>query len=280
MNAVYDILVNNSASVGFFNTIGLPRLAPYWPRVFASAAIFELIFRLGQAVTPVVFPSTWNRLNKIERYKWCVRLASIAHACYMVTNSLVIIANSKLRSNPLYGYDAVAESAYSITVGYFLWDIIDTYKNIQIAGLGFMAHAIMSFGVYLLSFTPFLQYYGACFMMFEVSTIFLNVHLFLEDLGLQDAILYFINGMALVSSFFFARIVYGTILSINVWRGIANSEIPINPLITGFIKLANLTLMGLSYYWFSVIIMTAKRNALDADLIRALDEMDGPKKAD
>ncbi|KAJ1811767.1 hypothetical protein LPJ75_003985 [Coemansia sp. RSA 2598] len=279
MNAVYDILVNNSASVGFFNTIGLPRLAPYWPRVFASAAIFELIFRVGQAVTPVIFPSMWKRLNKIERYKWCVRLVSIAHACYMVTTSLVVIANSKLRSNPIHGYDPVAESAYSITVGYFLWDIIDTYKNIQIAGFGFMAHAIMSFGVYLLSFTPFLQYYGACFMMFEVSTIFLNVHLFFEDLGLQDAIIYFINGMALVSSFFFARIVYGTILSVNVWRSIADSEISISPFITGFVKLANITLMGLSYYWFSVIIMTAKRNALDADLIRALDEMDKPEKS-
>ncbi|KAJ2323344.1 hypothetical protein GGI00_005651 [Coemansia sp. RSA 2681] len=80
--------------------------------------------------------------------------------------------------------------------------------------------------------------------------------------------------MALVSSFFFARIVYGTILSINVWRDLANSTIPINPFAANFVRVANIVLLGLSYYWFSVIIMTAKRNALDADLIRALDEMD------
>ncbi|KAJ2393339.1 hypothetical protein GGI05_002447 [Coemansia sp. RSA 2603] len=278
MNAVYDILVNNNASVSFFNAVGLPRLAPYWPRVFVSAALFELVFRLGFVLTPVLFPSSWGRLKKVERYKWCVRLASSAHAVYMVTRALVVIANTKLRSNPLHGYDPVAESAFSVTVGYFLWDIIDTYKHIDIAGIGFMAHAVMAFGVYLLSFAPFLQYYGACFMMFEVSTLFLNIHLSLEDLGLQDAIMYFINGTALVSSFFFARIVYGTILSINVWKGIASSEIPINPLISVFVKLANLTLMGLSYYWFSVIIVTAKRNALDADLIRALDEMENRKE--
>ncbi|KAJ2763409.1 hypothetical protein IWQ57_005569 [Coemansia nantahalensis] len=131
----------------------------------------------------------------------------------------------------------------------------------------------MSFGVYLVSYRPLLQYYGACFMMFEVSTIFLNVHLALEDLGLKDYILYYINGMALVSSFFFARIVYGTILSVNVWRELANSAIPISPLVLNAVRLANLVLMGLSYYWFGTIIMTAKRNALDADLIRALEEM-------
>ncbi|KAJ1882539.1 hypothetical protein LPJ71_010121, partial [Coemansia sp. S17] len=117
-------------------------------------------------------------------------------------------------------------------------------------------------------------YYGACFMMFEISTLFLNIHNTLEDLELQEAILYYINATALVSSFFFARIVYGTILSINVWRELANSTIPISPLAVSFVRLANITLMSLSYYWFSVIIMTAKRNALDADLIRALDEMD------
>ncbi|KAJ2025009.1 hypothetical protein IWW57_003531 [Coemansia sp. S610] len=192
----------------------------------------------------------------------------------MVTHSLVIIANVKLRANPVHGSDPVAESAFTVTLGYFLWDMVNTYKNIDIDGWGYMAHAIMSFGVYLFSYTPLLQYYGACFMMFEISTLFLNIHNSLEDLGLQEAILYYINAMALVSSFFFARIVYGTILSVNVWRDLANSPIPISPIATNFVRLANIVLMSLSYYWFSVIIMTAKRNALDADLIRALDEMD------
>ncbi|KAJ1892644.1 hypothetical protein LPJ66_006225 [Kickxella alabastrina] len=218
-----------------------------------------------------------NNASKVERYKWCVRVASSTHAVYMVTRVPGIISNSKLKSNPLHGFDQVAEAVYSVTVGYFLWDIIDTYKNIKINGIGFMAHAVMSFGVYLLSYTPLLQYYGACFMMFEVSTIFLNLHFFLEDLGLQDAIIYFINDIALVSSFFFARVVYGTIISINVWKLLANSEIPINPFVANFIRLSNLTLMGLSYYWFSIIIMSAKRSPLDADLSRALDEMDKPE---
>ncbi|KAJ2452534.1 hypothetical protein GGF42_004002 [Coemansia sp. RSA 2424] len=274
MEAAHDFLVNNSINTGFFDAVGLPRLAQSWPQVFVIAMLFQLTYQISAALTPVLFPSTWKKFSKVQQYKWCVRKASTCHAVYMVTNSLVIIANVKLRANPVHGSDPIAESAFTVTLGYFLWDMVNTYRNIDVDGWGYMAHAIMSFGVYLLSYSPLLQYYGACFMMFEISTLFLNIHNSLEDFGFQEAILYYINAMALVSSFFFARIVYGTILSINVWRDLANSTIPINPFAANFVRVANIVLLGLSYYWFSVIIMTAKRNALDADLIRALDEMD------
>ncbi|KAJ2710212.1 hypothetical protein H4R19_003857, partial [Coemansia spiralis] len=240
MDAIYSALVNNRASVGVFAAVGLPRLAMYWPRVLLAAALFEAIYRLSAVVTPVLFPASWKRMNKVERYKWCVRKASTYHAAYMVTRSLVIIADMKLRSNPLHGTDPEAESAYAVALGYFMWDIFNTYTNIDMNGWGFMSHAIMSFGVYLLSYRPLLQYYGACFMMFEVSTIFLNVHLTMEDLDLKDYIMYYINGMALVSSFFFARVVYGTILSVNVWRELASSAVPISPAVAHAVRLANI----------------------------------------
>ncbi|KAJ2356063.1 hypothetical protein GGF43_002309 [Coemansia sp. RSA 2618] len=274
MESAYSMLVENSASVELFNAVGLPRLALHWPRVLASAVAFEAIYRLSTLITPFVLPNTWKRMNKAEQYKWSVRKASSCHAVYMVTKALVIIADSVLRKNPIHGTSLYAESAYAFSVGYFLWDIFNTYTNLDMNGWGFMVHAVASFSVYLLSFSPLLQYYGACFMMFEVSTLFLNIHLTFESCGLQDYILYYINGMALVSSFFFARVVYGTILSINVWKALASSAIPINAFAANTIRLANLVLMGLSYYWFSVVIMTAKRNALDADLIRALEDMD------
>ncbi|KAJ2781892.1 hypothetical protein H4R18_002598 [Coemansia javaensis] len=274
MDTLYSTLTSSSLSTGLFSAVGLPRLAMYWPRVLVAVALFEAVYRLFAVVSPVLFPASWARMNKVERYKWCVRKASTVHAAYMVTRSLVTIADMELRGNPLHGTDPDAESAYAVAVGYFLWDMINTYTNLDMNGWGFMSHAVMSFSVYLLSFAPLLQYYGACFMMFEVSTIFLNVHLTLEDLGLKDYIIYYINGMALVSSFFFARIVYGTLLSINVWKELAASAVPINPVAAAIVRLSNIGLMGLSYYWFGAIIMTAKRSALDADLIRALEEMD------
>ncbi|PIA14425.1 hypothetical protein COEREDRAFT_88671 [Coemansia reversa NRRL 1564] len=274
MEVVYSSIVNSNMSVKFFVAVGLPRLAAYWPRVLISAFLFEGLFRLSAFLSPIIFPIGWARMNKVDRYKWCVRKASTCHAVYMVTRSLaIILADSSLRNNPVHGSDSNAESTYAVTVGYFLWDMINTYSNIDMNGWGFMFHAIMSFSVYLLSYAPLMQYYGACFMMFEVSTLFLNMHLDLENYALKDHIMYYLNGMALVSSFFFFRIVYGTILSIKVWKDLASTAIPISMFATSIIRAANIILIGLSYYWFSIIIITAKCSATDANLIHAVKEI-------
>ncbi|KAJ1942493.1 hypothetical protein EC988_006474, partial [Linderina pennispora] len=114
---VYNTLVDNKLSVSFFNSIGLPRLAPYWPCIFMAAAAFQLIYLVVGMLTPLVFSGMWARLTKVQKYKWCVRKASIAHAVYIVTQALVIIANMDLRRDPVHGTDPVAEKAFTVTVG-------------------------------------------------------------------------------------------------------------------------------------------------------------------
>ncbi|ORX73767.1 hypothetical protein DL89DRAFT_263781 [Linderina pennispora] len=191
-----------------------------------AAAAFQLIYLVVGMLTSLIFSGMWARLTKVQKYKWCVRKASIAHAVFIVTQALVIIANMDLRRDPVHGTDPVAEKAFTVT-------------NLHVNGWGFMI--------------PRCAYYGACFMMFEVSTIFLNIHLGLNDLGWTDYV---------VSSFFFARLVYGTMLTINVWRELRNTTIPISPLASAYIRLSNLVLLTMSYYWFYLIIKETK-NTMD-----------------
>ncbi|KAJ2790121.1 hypothetical protein H4R21_006580, partial [Coemansia helicoidea] len=66
MDTAYSALVNNSASVGLFTAVGLPRLAMHWPRVLMATALFEAIYRLMGVLTPVLFPASWKRMNKVE----------------------------------------------------------------------------------------------------------------------------------------------------------------------------------------------------------------------
>lgn len=47
-------------------------------------------------------------------------------------------------------------------------------------GWQMLAHAIASGAVYLFGLGPFINYYGATFILFEVSTPFLNVHWFVD----------------------------------------------------------------------------------------------------
>lgn len=265
MEAVYDALTNSSLNFGFFNAVGLPRLAIYWPRVLVSAGIFHAIYQLGDYLLPLIFPKTWGRASKVDKYQCRVRIVSGLHAVYAITKGLVIIANSKLRADPLFGTDFLAESTHAVTLGFFLWDVILTYKHFHIEGLQMMTHAVLAFGVYLLSYMPLLQYYGACFIMFEISTIFLHLHFILDKTNCQGAVMFYVNGMALISSFFFVRIVFGTILTLNVWKAMSNSTIPINPLVKTFVRVSNLTLLCFSYNWFRQIMVETKRCILAAE---------------
>jgi hypothetical protein len=48
-----------------------------------------------------------------------------------------------------------------------------------------VVHGIACFLVYFLGFKPYLNYYGPIFLMFEISTIFLNIHWFCDKTGLN-----------------------------------------------------------------------------------------------
>ena len=69
---------------------------------------------------------------------------------------------------------------------------------------------------------PFAIYYGLRFVLYELSTPFLNIHWFLDKMGRTGSTLQLVNGIALLASFFAARLVWGSYLSAciyaDVWR--------------------------------------------------------------
>ena len=65
---------------------------------------------------------------------------------------------------------------------------------------------------------PFLQYFSPRFLLWELSTPFLNIHWFLDKTGRTGSTFQLINGVLLLFSFFFVRIVYGWYTNIAFWR--------------------------------------------------------------
>jgi hypothetical protein len=64
---------------------------------------------------------------------------------------------------------------------------------------------------------PFLNYYGNIFVLYELSTLFLNVHWFFDKLEMTGSRAQLYNGLALLATFFGCRLVWGTIQSARVW---------------------------------------------------------------
>lgn len=64
---------------------------------------------------------------------------------------------------------------------------------------------------------PFVNYYTPTFILYELSSPFLNIHWFLDKVNMTGSRLQWYNGMALLSVFFCCRLVWGTYSSIRVY---------------------------------------------------------------
>jgi hypothetical protein len=139
------------------------------------------------------------------------------------------------------------------------------------------------------------NFYAPTFILYELSSPFLNIHWFCDKLNMTGSTLQFVNGIVLLFTFFSCRLCWGTYNSIrvfnDVWRAyIAGTVIQNDPetgklsstttLGNGGFKhdvlqfadgqsvplwlaaaylISNLTLNGLNWFWFGKMIETLRK---------------------
>lgn len=180
------------------------------------------------------------------------------------------------------------------SAGYFWWDVVVSLRDVEVHGWGAVMHAgsavvvsglgfvgvslpdivFSCFGWFLRNETganvfgacqrPFLNYYGLNFVLYELSTPFLNVHWFLDKCGMTGSRLQLINGIALIASFGVCRLVWGTYQSVNMYRDVWRTlqtpgELPVPPWLAWAYLVAVTTLGGLNFWWFSRMIVTVRK---------------------
>lgn len=64
---------------------------------------------------------------------------------------------------------------------------------------------------------PFLNYYASVFILYELSTPFLNIHWFFDKLEMTGSKAQLYNGIVLLATFFSARLIWGVAQSVIVW---------------------------------------------------------------
>lgn len=67
---------------------------------------------------------------------------------------------------------------------------------------------------------PFANYYGLNFILYELSTPFLNIHWFLDKLQMTGSRMQLLNGIILVVTFGCSRLLWGTYQSILIYMDI------------------------------------------------------------
>lgn len=139
----------------------------------------------------------------------------------------------------------------------------------EIFGVGFLMHALSAVVVFALGFRPFINFYGPVFILFELSSPFLNFHWFFDKLNMTGSKPQLYNGVLLLTVFFFCRVVWGPYQSIKVYRDVYNAYmnppltreegIPIPTWLVLVYLGSNILLNSLNYYWFSRMIETVRK---------------------
>ncbi|CAK7265830.1 hypothetical protein SEPCBS57363_001778 [Sporothrix epigloea] len=283
------------------------------------AALFYTVVQV--AVSPLIsnyfVPNIYGPMSRSKKVSWDSHVVSLVQSLLINGLALWCIATDQERKNMdsdwkerIYGYVSTSATISAFACGYFLWDLVITLLNFDAFGPGLLAHAFSALAVFSFGFQearsdcildlvlalleqltnsqqrPFLTYYGCVFILYELSTPFLNVHWFCDKLGMTGSRLQLYNGIALLTTFFSCRLIYGTYMSAwvyhDMWKAVwdgpsvdwVNNPAALNPshvrapsagqgpiplwLFLMYVA-SNVTLNSLNVYWFFKMIAAVRK---------------------
>ena len=230
----------------YADAIALPTLSYHIHEVIFAYLLYQSIeIIISPRLSTWLFPNVYPKLSRRTRINWDVHVVSVVQSCLINTLALWVMYADEERSamkhsaiERIYGYTGASGLIQAFACGYFIWDLIASTRNIKVFGLGIWFHAVSALTVFSFGFVspyhsyicfnsadetlqrPFVNYYGPIFILYELSTPFLNIHWFCDKLNMTGGALQWYNGIILLATFFFSRLVWGTLQSVWVFRDI------------------------------------------------------------
>ncbi|KKZ62565.1 hypothetical protein EMCG_02972 [[Emmonsia] crescens] len=188
---------------------------------------FFVLYQFAQSVvsprlSTALFPKFYPHFNRRTKLNWDVHVVSLVQSSLINTVALWVMYVDKDRQamtlfERVWGYSGTCGLIQGMAVGYFIWDLIISTRHIRVFGIGVWFHAVSALWVFSLGFRPFVNYYGPTFILYELSTPFLNFHWFFDKVNMTGSKAQWYNGMALLSAFFCSRLVWGIWQSFRVF---------------------------------------------------------------
>jgi len=201
-----------------------------------------------------LFPKTYNSLEKKKQTQWNIRVVSLIHSVIVSLSCLYLLVESELSNERVFGHSHSASIIFTISCSYFLWDTLVTLYNFQDFGFGFLIHGVSCFLIYFFVFKPLFMYYGLCFLLYEMSTPFLNINWFFDKFQMTGTIPQLFNGIILVLTFGFIRLIFGFFISLQFYLSVFEVLDQVEPFFIALYSIANIVLNSLNVYWFTLMI--------------------------
>ncbi|PGH06560.1 hypothetical protein AJ79_06499 [Helicocarpus griseus UAMH5409] len=206
--------------------LGLHSMTPHIHEVVFCFVLYQVIQSyISPRLSTVLFPKFYPHFNRRTKLNWDVHVVSLVQSTLINIVALwVMFADEERRSmtsfERVWGYSGACSLIQAMAVGYFIWDLIVSTRYIGVFGIGLWFHAVSALWVFSLGFRPFVSYYGPTFILYELSSPFLNFHWFFDKVNMTGGRAQWYNGMALLSVFFCCRLVWGTWQSVRVFKDI------------------------------------------------------------
>lgn len=222
--------------------------------ILAVAAFYWAVFLLSEPFCMFVFPPL-RRKSRARQLSAFVRVPSMVNFLLVVPLSFY----SLIYDAPIHRATGSTDSLIllgTLASGYFTFDV--THAAYDYSGLAFLLHAVLCDAAFTIGlFSPFMHYYAAVFLMWEASTVFLNVGWFLlnvYDYPSSSLPMKVVNAVFALT-FFLCRIVYGNYKSMQLLSDIASlvSVYGWTPALTLY-TLIDLGMTALNLYWFAKIL--------------------------
>jgi len=201
----------------------LHSLPDHFHEVILTFALYVWIhFSLSPRLSTILFPQHYPKLPTRTRLNWDIHVVSFVQSTVISAVALWLMFTDKERKDMdlherIYGYTGASGLAQAMATGYFLYDVIVSTVYVKMFGVGMFFHGLSAICVFTLGFRPFINYYTPTFILYELSSPFLNIHWFLDKVDMTGSRLQWYNGMALLLVFFSCRLVWGTYSSIRVY---------------------------------------------------------------
>ncbi|KAG0137930.1 hypothetical protein HOY82DRAFT_575813 [Tuber indicum] len=200
--------------------IGLHSLPFHIHQVIAAVVAYSLIYIVISPILSSIFSETYRNFDKRTRVNWNVHVVSFIQSIFICALAIWAACNDPTRDawstdsvamlKRTFGHSKTQGAVQAYAEGYFIWDLFISAWHLDIFGLGFLAHAASAVMVFSLGFRPFVNYWASVFVLFEISSPFLNIHWFCDKTGRTGSLIQLVNGFFLLTSFFCCRLIWGT----------------------------------------------------------------------
>ncbi len=225
-----------------------------------AAALHWTVFWGAKPLLFFLVPVLRSKSRK-DQLSAMVRVPSLLNCALVVPVAFHLLRTDRaLDADRFFGSSTGGNVLMALAAGFFVFDL--THSMFDFQGLPFLVHAVLCSAVYCLALTlPYVQYFGCVYLLFELSTVWLNAMWFVKFVyGLPEkSLVYRVCAAAFALTFFASRIVFGKYSNYVFYRELLLRYHEQHAPVTALFVFANVALTVLNHYWFyrviSVIVM-------------------------